>query len=60
MSKIPRAPISDRKIVRQSVTEPFRTENEVEAAMEQIGGPINGNSKDWYQGIYLDYHDNEC
>lgn len=51
---------SIRKIERVAVTKNFRTENEVQAAYEQVGDTPNRNTKSWYRDIYEFYQNNEC
>lgn len=50
----------ESKIVRAYPSKNFRTENEVQAAYEQVGDTPNRNTKSWYRDIYEFYQNNEC
>lgn len=58
-SVITRSPKSERVILRHKEKSPFREQNEIKAAYEQVGQTPNRNTKSWYRDIYEFYQNNE-
>ena len=60
MGKIIRYSKKEQKIKREKAPKNFRTENEVQAAHEQVGDIPSRGTKSWYRDIYEFYQNNEC
>lgn len=60
-SVIPRYPEYQRLIVRERTpAKPFREENEVLAAYEQVGNIPDRSTTSWTPGLLDPYYRNEC
>lgn len=59
-SKIPRYE-NIQRIARKESTPPvgYKERNEIQDAIEQVGGPRGNGTKSWYRDIYEFYQDNE-